>query len=105
MVLFLSGINREESVIDSIHLYDAFEWIIAADKILNSLYKYNYNTLYKDSIVKINAINNNINQLLHILYNNDDIYYQYNIRSKISQYTYAKTIWRKIQDTTLMIKC
>ena len=101
MVLFLSGTNHEESVIDSIHLYDAFEWIIASHKILNSLDSYDKHKLieiYKASHRKINTIDKNINTLKNLIYNHDDRYFQYNMRCKISQYNYAKTLWTRIQN-------
>lgn len=97
MVLFISGINHQESAIDTVHLYDAFEWIIASYKILNSLDRYDINTLYNESFSKINMIDRNINLLKQQLYNTDDRYYQYNMRCKISQYTYARTLWNRIQ--------
>lgn len=100
MVLFISGINHQESAIDTVHLYDAFEWIIASYKILNSLDRYDINKLietYNQSFSKINTIDRNIYLLKQEMYNNDDRYYQYNMRCKISQYTYARTLWNRIQ--------
>lgn len=100
MVLFLSGINQQESVINPIHIYDSFEWIIACHKILDTLDQYNTMQLldtYKASFSKIKTIDKNINLLYKIIYDNDDRYYQYNIRCKISQYNYARVLWNRIQ--------